>query len=399
MWKVKNVFLLICCTVFFGNSSGEISEEAKTATNQFSLDLLKTVLENKTGNAVVSPVSVYTLLAILQQGAGGNTQQEVNNVVHAQPEITKLAYKTLTTRYKGSFPRQDLEFATRAFADATFQLKSDFKQTLINDFLSDIDTVDFNSSENAAAHINNWVSQATKQLIPKLFEPNDISPPTALVLVNALYFKNHWDNPFISVRNKAFSPSNGVEIQVPTLSQVEVYYAGQCACIGVKYVHLDFVGTSDFTVLLVQSTEKHGLDNMLNQMTAQNLTNIIKHTGQKRVNLQVPKFRLKTDSNLSDVLKKLGMTEAFQDNANLSNITDQQIKVDSVIQKANIALDEHGVTAAAATGMTFHYMMAIIHPTVEDMDFIADHPFLFFIVDRANHVPLFAGRVTNPSSQ
>ena len=28
--------------------------------------------------------------------------------------------------------------------------------------------------------------------------------------------------------------------QVPTLSQFEIHYAGQCACIGIKYVHLDF---------------------------------------------------------------------------------------------------------------------------------------------------------------
>lgn len=399
MWKVAVIFLLISCTGFLEISNAEFSQDVKNATNQFSLDFLKSVLHSKTGNVVVSPVSVYTLLAILQQGSGGTTRQEVNNVVHAQPDATKVAYKSLTTRYNGTFDRTELEFATRAFADATFQLKSDFKHTLVNDFLSDIDTVDFSNPDNASAHINSWVSEATHHHIPQLFQPSDVSPPTALVLVNALYFKNYWDNPFHTIENKTFSPSEGVEIQVPTLSQVNVYYAGQCGCIGVKYVHLDFVDTNEFTVLLVQSTERHGLDNLLNQITAENLTNFISQRGQKRVNLQVPKFRLKTDSNLRDVLQGLGINTAFQDNADLTAITDQRIKVSKVIQKAEIALDESGVTAAAATGMTFHYLIGVVHPPVEDMDFIADHPFLFFIVDRSNHVPLFAGRVTNPSSQ
>ena len=61
------------------------------------------------------------------------------------------------------------------------------------------------------------------------------------MLVNALYFKSFWDTPFNSVQNKVFSPSSGVEVTVPTLSHVHVYYAGECSCIGVKYVHINFV--------------------------------------------------------------------------------------------------------------------------------------------------------------
>ncbi|PSN32808.1 hypothetical protein C0J52_22968 [Blattella germanica] len=274
------------------------------------------VLENNAGNAVISPVSVYTLLAIVQQGAVGTTRTEVDNVVHAQPENTRLS---------------------------------------------------------------------------------DITPNTALVLVNALYFKSFWNNPFGSAENMTFSPSNGVEIQVPTLSQTEVYHAGECSCIGIKYVHLEFIGTNDFTVMLVLPTERHGLATLLEQITPQNLTNIISHTGLKRVTLQLPKFRLASASQLVPLLQKLGMNQIFQNNADLSGMTNQAIALSKVIQKAEIKLDEGGVTAAAATGFTWHYVSDVRHPNVDDMEFIADQPFLFFIVDRINHVPLFAGRVTNPS--
>ena len=69
--------------------------------------MIKRVFQSKTGNALVSPVSVYTLLAILQQGAGGTTRQEVTNVVHAEPDVTKESYRTLTTHYKVC-TRQDM---------------------------------------------------------------------------------------------------------------------------------------------------------------------------------------------------------------------------------------------------------------------------------------------------
>ena len=54
--------------------------------------------------------------------------------------------------------------------------------------------------------------------------------------------------------------------------------------------------------------------------------------------------------NYRFLLVQLGIQQAFSDAADLTAITNQKIKVDKVIQKAEIALDEHGVTAAAATG-------------------------------------------------
>ncbi|KAJ9585041.1 hypothetical protein L9F63_020615 [Diploptera punctata] len=358
--------------------------------------IFQAVLENKTENVVVSPVSVYTLLAILQQSAGGNTQQEINNVVHAQPELTKQAYKTLTTRYRGSFSRTEVEFNTRAFAGAGLHFKSDFRQTLINNFLADIESVDFGDSANASAQINSWISQVTQHKINELIHPDELDAFTRLVLVNAIYFKSYWDNPFTSAENKAFYPTNGTEIQVATLSQVQFYHAGECSHLGAKFVHLDFVDGAEFTVLLILPSEKHGLEELVNRLTADNLTNIISHHGFKRVTLQFPTFRLKSDSNLENLLQALGVIEVFQPSADLSAMTNETLVLKKAIQKAEILIDENGVTAAAATGFTFFLPMARLPVVAEDMDFTADHPFLFFIVDRATHVPLFAGRVTNP---
>ena len=64
----------------------------------------------------------------------------------------------------------EVKFATRAFGGSNFQLKHDFKQSLINDFYSDIDSVDFHASANATAHINSWVSESTEHKITELFK-------------------------------------------------------------------------------------------------------------------------------------------------------------------------------------------------------------------------------------
>ena len=77
--------------------------------------------------------------------------------------------------FQGRRIRTQLEFTTKAFADSNLQLKSDFNQTLVNDFDSDIESIDFSNSHNSSEHINSWVSQSTHGRITKLFTPSKFS--------------------------------------------------------------------------------------------------------------------------------------------------------------------------------------------------------------------------------
>ncbi|PSN45076.1 Serpin B9 [Blattella germanica] len=359
-----------------------------------------TILQETPGNAVCSPVGVFTLLSILQQGSRGHSREEINTALHAQPEETQEACRNITEGYNGYSERQlMLDFKNRAFIHSTFEVLPDFKQTLVDDFKSDIDLVDFLFPSNASAQINSWVAENTHNRINKLFEPDDLPDATRLAIVNVIYFKNYWLAPFYNTQNKNFSSEPQVQTLVPTLSMTAIFRGGEDSELGAKFVHMDFARTADFTVLLILPTERHGLDNLLNRLTADNLVNIFNHTGLKDVTLSVPKFRLNSDIDLVGKLQRLGVNDVFNDVANLTGIASLPLFVGKFIQKAEIALDEGGVTASAATGFTVQQRSGRGYPHVsETMEFIADHPFLFFIVDRVNFLPLFAGRVKSLSS-
>jgi serpin B len=59
------------------------------------------------------------------------------------------------------------------------------------------------------------------------------------------------------------------------------------------------------------------------------------------------------------------------------------------VHKAVVEVNEEGTEAAGATGVT-------IGVTSVGPMFVADHPFLFLILDRVTGSILFLGRVVNP---
>ena len=85
------------------------------------------------------------------------------------------------------------------------------------------------------------------------------------------------------------------------------------------------------------------------------------------------------------------MPEAFSDGADFSGINGaRDLRVQSVIHKAIINVDESGTTASAATGVSVG--VTSVPPTL-----VVDRPFLFFIRHNPTGAILFQGRVVDPS--
>jgi len=100
---------------------------------------------------------------------------------------------------------------------------------------------------------------------------------------------------------------------------------------------------------------------------------------------------------LRPVLAALGMPLAFTDEADFSGITAaQRLRIDEVVHQAYIDVNEAGTEAAAATAVVMTAArLAKPDPPVE---MIVDHPFRFAITDLRSGLPLFLGRVTDPTA-
>lgn len=119
---------------------------------------------------------------------------------------------------------------------------------------------------------------------------------------------------------------------------------------------------------------------------------------QEKGTLKLPKFKIDFDTSMSDVLISLGMNEAFSNFANFSGIIkekDIKIKIDDVIHKTFLSVDENGTTAAAVTAVL---MVCTGIRRYEEKEFYmnVNRPFLFFLRNNKfpkNHQMLFMSKI------
>jgi serpin B len=103
---------------------------------------------------------------------------------------------------------------------------------------------------------------------------------------------------------------------------------------------------------------------------------------------------------MKNVLRSLGLQAAFGGGADFSDMVedshgDVRLQVEDVFHRAVVEVNEEGTVAAAATVVTMNLECRRPKPPV---DFVADHPFAFFIVEELSGAVLFAGHVLDPST-
>ncbi len=339
---------------------------ALDADGRFGADLLSK-LGGSSGNAVLSPYSVAVALQMALEGARGQTA--------AQKVILRIA--------NGMWPQ------------AGYPIKAPFTTSLRDGFGVDVRQLDFGRDPQGARRtINDAVSEQTNGKIAELLK-QDLDPMTRLVLTNAVYLKAGWAMPFQSdqTRPDAFHKADGSAVQAPFMHQVgELGYAKHD---GYQLVRLPY-GTGDLAMTLI--VPDGSLAPVENALAERGLAAVLGGPlATAQVALALPRFKVRTYAELVDTLKRLGMTDAFDDGrADFGGIADKQLVISQVAHEAYISVDEAGTEAAAATAVVIiesagHVVTA--HPTVT-----VDHPFLFAITDTKTGTPLFLGRVADPTA-
>src|SRR6266511_4247632 len=138
-------------------------------------------------------------------------------------------------------------------------------------------------------------------------------------------------------------------------------------------------------------------DRFRDGLEVERLRELLGALDSREVRLALPRFDFDSDLDLRAPLQALGMRIAFTDAADFSGITDEAaLRVDRVVQRAHVEIDERGTTAAAATGATMQ-LVSVVTPS-RPIELRVDRPFLFAVRDRMTGALLFIGQVTNPAA-
>jgi serpin B len=361
----------------------------------FAVDLYQ-AMRPTAGNLIFSPASISIALAMTYGGAATTTASEIATTMHFSlpPERLHPAFDALDlaldTPPAGADPGAfTLKLANAVWGQKGFGFLTSYLDLLAHNYGAGLRVADFmGAPDPSRAAINAWVSNQTMSLIPELLPAGSIDTSTRLVLTNAVYFHGDWTNPFDpnSPLGTFHAPAGDVSVPMMSNQKSVPVWMGS----GFTAAALPYAGGVASMVLVIPDAGT--FDAFESGLDAAALASILgAQTGSGAVSL--PRFKFSTAASLGATLAAMGMPDAFnQATADFSGIDGaHDLYISDVVHQANIAVDEKGTTAAAATAVIIRDNAAII-PFV-----IVNRPFLFFIRHEPTGALLFAGRVLDPT--
>ncbi|OQU83864.1 hypothetical protein SORBI_3005G191350, partial [Sorghum bicolor] len=117
----------------------------------------------------------------------------------------------------------------------------------------------------------------------------------------------------------------------------------------------------------------------------------------------VPRFKMSYTRSLSEDLHDLGVQAVFSGAAELPDLLEEDdeshepLFLGNLLHKAVIEVNEEGTEAAAVTASDMFTSCGLGWQDPPPVDFVADHPFAFFVVEEVSGAILFAGQVLDPT--
>ncbi|OEL18816.1 putative serpin-Z8 [Dichanthelium oligosanthes] len=395
-------------------------------------------------NLAFSPVSIYSALALLAAGAHGATLQELLDALggESRDDIAAFARGVAESALadRSGLGGPTVAFACGAWHDAAWALLPEFREAAAASYKAEARAVDFsNEPEKAVSEINGAVAAATDNHVDSILDSRSVNTLTSLVVASAIYFKGKWEAPFAKSQTRVgkFYRLDGTTTDVPFMCSARSQFIAIRN--GYKVLKLPYKSpapplpppppprrrkkssqsnTGDepskvdddelpkYSLCIFLPDERDGLAALVEKFASgpgfwhYRLPTVQVPVGDFRL----PKFKLPVSGSIRHVLTDdMGINSAFNaGDADLSDMAKRDddpgtpLYVGDVCHKVVLEVNEGGNTATVATGSSMLCGANAVMDQPVTVDFVADHPFLFFLIEEVSRAIVFVGRVLDP---
>jgi len=374
-----------------------------TANNDFAFNLFRIAgprvpsgpagpcFEEPEKGTILSPISITYALGMLNNGATGETLQQINKVLgfNNADEVNAFCKKMLTEA-----PNLDkltkVQIANNIYVNKYYTLNPVFVEKANGYYNAQPETRDFADGKTLDV-INQWASDHTEKMIEKVLNEDEFDPAAVSYLLNAIYFKGTWKEKFKKEETKeeAFK-STGEKVPMMHMEQQFLYAdKGDYEALNLPYGN----GAYSMTILLPKDGKT--TYDIAQGLTAESWKSMWLSgvpSGGAVVDVKLPRFETNTDVDLVETMSRLGMPKAFTASAEFSNFCNVPTYIGLMKQVARIKVSEEGTEAAAVTVIGMKNSAIPSEPI--HVDFHADHPFIYIISEQSTGAIFFMGHYT-----
>ena len=371
--------------------------------NAFTLNFFQSLNgKMKNRSIVCSPLSITYVLSMVNDGATGTTEQELEQTLGFHKggiQAVNDYCKNLIDNLPHVDEKVQLNIANAIFVNDKYQLKKQFQQDMANYYDAKAEALDF-SSPSTLDRINGWCDEKTRGMIPTILERVD--PRTVSYLLNAIYFKAELASMFEKkdTREEVFTTPDG-ETRVPLMHQnVYMNYLrnDQYAAVSIPY------GNGQWMMTVMLPEDGKTTDDVISSLAASGwstdfLKNPLREARRYAVDLKLPRFETAFDTDdaggLIELLMGMGIRRAFDGNsAEIPNMCENgDLYISMMKQKAKIKVNEEGSEAAAVTIAGLNFLSAVADTQEPPKaTFHANRPFVYIIHEKSSGVILFVGK-------
>jgi serpin B len=425
--SLKTIYLSLLLTISVASNSlaRPLDIQQSTHINEISAELLTTRLSNEgLSNKMVSGISLFYALSVLESGAAGSSEALLNRYLLRTEDVeltsvTPALIEQLTSapgghEGMGTFEASNTVWSTNGETNKQpFAFNPLFQQTVQDCYKAPAMELDF-MALGASDVINEWANAVTHGLIPEVID-DSVLKKLEWLIASAAYFQGAWARPMQRVESDAnyrFKRLDGTTVAAPTITTRNDYDRVLDREDGSVAFQLPFLGGKYSFIALVPSESEASLEKWLTESAPLDLPMVVSDVLENKGDafelfVQIPVFSFSDEVTLtqkSQTTRDLNLGLLFSDQADFEPMidrarslpTDKETKVGIIKQDTRIELDEGGVKAAAVTLIGGVIKSTIAGPRLTRRDMIVDRPFAFAIVENSSQTILFSGILVEP---